>query len=124
MIRNRTLAVLAGAALTSLAAPAQAQMYEKISVTNSTGYTIAEIYMSPSRTYDWEEDILGRDLLDDGGVVEIDFRRSVETCDWDLKVVYGDGEEAVWDRLDLCEDWQFELFYNARSGDTHLTSSH
>ena len=98
-------------------------MYEKITVANSTGYTISEIYISPSTTTNWEEDVLDWDILTDGEEVEIDFRRSENTCDWDMKVVYDDGEEAVWAGLDLCEDWYFQLFYNVSSGETHLTSS-
>lgn len=123
--RNRLIAAIGAVALTGLAAvPAIAQMYEKITILNSTGYTISEIYISPSDTNDWEEDVLDIDILPDGNDVRIDFRRAADTCDWDLKVVYDDGDEAVWDNLDLCEDWHFELFYNARTGDTRLVSTH
>ena len=112
------------AALAALSAtPVLAQMYEDITIENSTGYTISEIYISPARSADWEEDVLDWDVLQNGQEVKIDFKRSANTCDWDLKVVYSDGDEAVWDGLDLCEDWHFELFYNAGSGDTHLVSS-
>ena len=112
------------AALAALSAtPVLAQMYEDITIENSTGYTISEIYISPARSSEWEEDVLDWDVLQNGQEVKIDFKRSANTCDWDLKVVYSDGDEAVWDGLDLCEDWHFELFYNAGSGDTHLVSS-
>jgi hypothetical protein len=30
----------------------------------------------------------------------------------------------VWDGLNLCEDWHYELFYNARTGDTRLVATH
>lgn len=115
-----------GAALATLAvtAPAWAQMFEKITVVNSTGYTISEVYIAPATSQSWEEDVLGIDVLVDGDAVEIDFRRSENTCDWDLLVVYDDGEQAVWDGLNLCQDWHYELFYNARSGDTRMVASH
>lgn len=106
------------------AVPAWAQMFEKITLVNSTGYTISEVYIAPSRSKSWEEDILGRDVLGDGEEVEVDFRRSENTCNWDLLVVYDDGEQAVWDGLNLCQDWHYELFYNARTGDTRLVASH
>ncbi|WP_370034120.1 argininosuccinate lyase [Qipengyuania mesophila] len=119
------LKLCAGAALAIGATSAViAQMYENITLVNSTGYTISEIYISPASSRSWEEDVLDWDVLEDGQEFEVDFRRSENTCDWDLKVVYDDGEEAIWDGLDLCEDWHFELFYNARTGDTHLTASH
>ncbi len=116
---------IAGALLAALAAvPALAQMFERITVVNSTGYTISEIYISPASARSWQEDVLDWNVLADGQEVEIDFRRSENTCNWDLMVVYSDGEEAVWDGLDLCTDWHYELFYNARTGDTQLVSSH
>jgi hypothetical protein len=104
--------------------PAMAQMYEKITLVNSTGYTISEVYIAPAASSSWEEDVMGRDVLVDGQDVVIDFRPSENTCDWHLMVVYDDGERAVWDGLNLCDNWHFELFYNARSGDTRLVASH
>ncbi len=125
MSRQRILTGIVGAVLLVLGAvPALAQMFEKITVVNSTGYTISEIYISPAVEQSWEEDVLDWDVLGDGREVEIDFRRSENTCDWDLMVVYDDGEEAVWDGLDLCQDWHFELFYNGTTGETRLVSSH
>jgi hypothetical protein len=125
MIAKHLLTALAGAATLGLAAgPAAAQMFESITIRNSTGYTISEIYISPSRTNDWEEDVLGRRELSDGDDYSVDFRAAQNTCDWDLKVVYQDGEEAIWPGIDLCEDWHFELFYNARTRDTRLVSTH
>lgn len=125
MIAKRLLAALVGAGVLGLVAvPAGAQMFERITIQNSTGYTISEIYISPSRTNDWEEDVLDLTVLTDGADFSVDFRRAENTCDWDLKVVYEDGEEAIWPDLDLCEDWHFELFYNARTRDTRLVSTH
>ncbi|MEE4154097.1 MAG: hypothetical protein V2I27_08045 [Erythrobacter sp.] len=125
MKHTRIFAGIAAAAVLALAAvPALAQMFEKITLVNSTGYTISEVYIAPAFEQTWEEDVLDWDVLPDSQEVEIDFRRSENTCDWDLMVVYDDGEAAVWDGLDLCEDWHFELFYNARTGETRLVSSH
>lgn len=123
MIKRIALAGVTAAAAFALAAPAMAQMYDKATIENSTGYTISEIYIAPSKSNDWEEDVLDWDVLKDGQEVSISFRKAANTCDWDLKVVYDDGDEAEWEHLDLCENWHFELFYNARTGDTHLTAS-
>jgi hypothetical protein len=125
MTGKRMLAGAAATAMFALAAvPAGAQMFERITVVNSTGYTINEVYIAPSSERSWQEDILDVDILVDGAEVEIDFRRSENTCDWDLLVVYDDGEQAVWQGLDLCTDWHYELFYNANTGDTRLVASH
>lgn len=124
MNRKSLLAAVVGAAALGLAAvPAAGQMFERITITNSTGYTISEIYISPADTYAWEEDVMGKRELPDGDAVEIDFRRAENTCDWDLKVVYDDGEEAMWDGLDLCQNYGFQLFYNAGSGQTWLVTT-
>ena len=119
----KKIAIASALAATVVTAPLYAQMFEKITVVNSTGYTITEVYISPADTNEWEEDVLDWDVLEDGQEFELDFRRAENTCDWDLRVVYDDGEDAIWDGLDLCQDWHYELFYNARTGDTHLTSS-
>lgn len=124
-MKRRLFTALAGTVLVAAAAvPALAQMFEKITIVNSTGYTISEIYIAPAFETSWEEDVLSWDVLRDGQEVEIDFRRAENTCDWHLMVVYDDGEQAVWDGLDLCEDWHYELFYNATTGDTKLVSTH
>lgn len=124
MTRTRLFAAVAATGLLGLAAiPAWAQMFEKITIVNSTGYTINEVYVTPSNERTWQEDVMARDTLPDGQEVEIDFRRSENSCNWDLMVVYSDGEEAVWNGLNLCQDWHYELFYNARSGETKLVSS-
>lgn len=125
MTRTGWLAGLVGAGALALSPAALlAQMFEKITIANSTGYTISEIYIAPSKARTWQEDVMDLDVLRDGTEVEIDFRRSENTCNWDLLVVYSDGEQAEWNGLDLCTDWHFELFYNARTGDTRLVSSH
>ena len=73
MNRKSLLAAVVGAAALGLAAvPAAGQMFERITITNSTGYTISEIYISPADTYAWEEDVMGKRELPDGDAVEID----------------------------------------------------
>jgi hypothetical protein len=125
MIANRLLAALASVGVLGLAAvPASAQVYDRITFENSTGYTISEIYLSPADTADWEEDVLGRRELFNGKEYWIDFNDAENTCEWDLRVVYKDGEEAIWSDLNLCRDWHFELFYDPRTGNTWLTPSH
>ncbi|QYJ05954.1 hypothetical protein [Qipengyuania flava] len=124
-MNTRTWLGITGAAALAFggATAAMAQMYEKIRLVNSTGYTIAQIFISAGHKQTWEEDVLDWDVLEDGQTFDLDMRRADNTCDWDLRVVYSDGDEAVWDGLNLCDNWHFELFYNARTGETHLTGS-
>lgn len=85
---------------------------------NKTGYDIHEVYVSAASTNSWEEDVMGRDALVNGSSVDISFANSENACKWDLKAVYEDGEEAVWDNFDLCTISKITIFYNQSTGVT------
>ncbi len=87
---------------------------------NSTGYTLNEVYVSPSKINDWEEDVLGVDILKDGNRTSITFSRDTDACLWDLKVVYDDGETAEWDAINLCNISVANISYDRKSGDTSI----
>ena len=57
-----------GAAITAVALPclvllAFAQGKQNFTLVNQTGYDISEVYVSPANSSDWEEDVLGEDIL-------------------------------------------------------------
>ncbi|WP_245593413.1 hypothetical protein [Azospirillum halopraeferens] len=118
----KMLTSLAAATLMSLtlAAPvgALAQGKQDFSLVNRTGYTISEVYVSPSASNDWEEDVLGRDVLSNGETVHITFSRGTKSCHWDLKVVFDDSEEAEWEKFDLCTVSKISLSYDRNKGTT------
>ena len=113
---------IAGAALAlavSSSALLAAEARQDFVLVNKTGYAISEAYVSPSKSDDWEEDVLGRDTLADGEAWEIRFHRTVKTCKWDLKVVYeDDNSHAVWDSIDLCTVGKITIHYNRKSDTT------
>lgn len=122
---KRLFAAMVGAAALGLAAgPASAQVYERIYIENSTGYTISEIYLSPADVAEWEDDVLGFRELANGKEYWVDFSGADNVCGWDLRVVYQNGVDAVWEDLNLCRDWHFELFYDPRNRQTWVTPSH
>lgn len=86
-----------------LAVSANAQGKQDFTLRNATGKTIKELYVSPTTTNNWEEDILGDDTLANGKSVDISFSRSEKADKWDLKVVFNDGSDAVWEKLNLSE---------------------
>lgn len=102
---------------------AQAQSRQDFTLVNRTGYDISEVYISPGKADDWEEDILGSDdTLDDGDQKEIKFKRVGKTCIWDLKVVYDeDDSTAVWHDIDLCKVSKITIRYNKKSDTTSAT---
>jgi hypothetical protein len=63
---------------------------------NDTGFTVDELYMSPHRSNQWGRDLLGSTTLDDGDSTTI-WAESVFSEPYDVKVVYSDGTEHVFD---------------------------
>jgi hypothetical protein len=107
-------------AMSAFAGSAQAaEAKQDFVLVNKTGYELKAVYVSPSKSDDWEEDVLGKDTLDDGETWEIKFRRSVRTCKWDLKVVYSvDSSTAVWSDIDLCTVEKITIRYNKNTDTT------
>ena len=97
---------------TALSTPLVAQQSKlDFTLQNRTGLTIQELYVSPDESDDWEEDVLGRDVLKHNESIDITFSRSEKTCDWDLKIKDEDGDEIEWDSLDLCAASHITLLY-------------
>lgn len=107
---------MAGIALiafaTTLSAPLMAQQSKlDFTLLNRTGVVIMELYVSPDEANDWEEDVLGRDVLKHNESVDITFSRGEKSCDWDLMIKDEDGDEIEWDSLDLCAASHITLLY-------------
>ena len=70
---------------------------------NKTGLTVYEFYVSSSKTNDWEEDVLGQDVLEHGQSVTIRFTAAEKQCLYDMKTVDEDGDELFWTGINLCK---------------------
>ena len=106
----------------SFTGPAHAEGRQDFDLANRTGYEIKEVYVSPSKSDDWEEDVLGDGTLPDGNSVHIKFHRATQSCNWDLKVVYTDDDSsAVWQNVNLCEIEKVTIHYNRKSDTTSAT---
>ena len=70
---------------------------------NASAADIAFVYVSPTATNDWGDDILGSDLLAAGQSTDVTFRAfDGNTCMYDVKVVGVGGEEGYLYKVDLC----------------------
>ncbi|BAZ17339.1 hypothetical protein NIES4071_92170 [Calothrix sp. NIES-4071] len=73
-------------------------------VVNKTGYSITRLFVSKSNTQDWEEDILGRHVLDSGEATDVSFSGfSAGECHFDIRAEFDDGEVAEGYKVNLCE---------------------
>lgn len=70
---------------------------------NDSSVIIDEVYVSTINTDDWEEDILGQDILPSGESVNITFSRDADgTCAYDIKVVTEPDTSVVLPNVNLC----------------------
>lgn len=109
-IRRLVGSCVAAVAL-SLAAGAASAGDQDFTVSNDTGVEIHKLYTSPHSADDWEEDVLGEDVLPDGESLEIAFSPRETAALWDLRVEDEDGNAITWTRLNLLEISTVTLHY-------------
>ena len=69
------------------------------------GTVIAKLFVSTSDTSDWEEDTLGKDVLNPGESWDISFSKydgDAGKCLYDIKAVTAAGAEAYLYKVNLC----------------------
>lgn len=81
-------------------------------IVNDTGYEIYELYVSESVSDTWDEDVLDDDTLDDGESMMVRFSTTSRHRWWDIKIVDEEGDEAVFDHIDLSRVSRVELYYD------------
>jgi hypothetical protein len=95
-------ALIAAAAMVSAYAPATADENKKIKIINETRHKIVRFYASRVGTKDWEEDILGEDVLGIGQSVTINFGTG-DYCVYDFKAIFDDGDALEKYRVNVCD---------------------
>jgi hypothetical protein len=73
-----------------------------VRIVNNTGVPMTHFYASTSDTDEWEEDILGRDILDDGEEVNVNIDDGSGECMYDFKGVFKGGQSVVKKKVDVC----------------------
>ena len=120
---RHVIAAVAFMAAATFGTAVLAQGKQDFELINQTGYDISEVYVSAAKTDDWEEDVLGRDILDNGETLEISFDRGTKSCKWDLKVVYDDDDSsAIWYDFDLCQISSITIHYDRKKDVTSATT--
>ncbi len=79
---------------------------------NQTGVTISQFFISPTSVDDWQEDVLGVDVLDDGDSVDIVFSRHEDARLFDMKVIDSEDDSYEWFKIPLDEVNILTLSFN------------
>jgi hypothetical protein len=114
MIFRKSL--LAVAAMTALLGSAAAIAGDAdFTLVNKTGYTIREIYISPTAKSAWGNDRMGNNNLENNKSRLFKFSDKAN-CDQDLKVVFESGDqEVIWENIDLCQINKISVKYDKAS---------
>jgi len=105
------------ALLLCLVVSAKAALDLDFTLVNKTGYDIKEVYVGPTSSDDWGDNVL-KDILKDGQGLELKFHPKATAEKWDIKVVYTDGETAWWKGYKLTEITKINLFWSKADGST------
>ncbi|MEB3148287.1 MAG: hypothetical protein VKL60_04605 [Sphaerospermopsis sp.] len=69
---------------------------------NKTRANMTEFYASPSGVKNWENDILGDDVLRSGKAIEINFNDERTTCIYDFQAKFADGDVVEKYDINIC----------------------
>lgn len=84
---------------------------QDFTLVNSTGLVIDELYVSPSESEEWDEDVLGKEVLRVDEECDILFNPKEEVCLWDIKITDEEGDEIEWEKIDLCKAVRVILYW-------------
>ena len=107
-IQSATALALA-TALFALTNGSAIAMERKVQINNQTSFTIVEFYASNTGTTDWQEDILGSDVLPSGSSVSINIDDGSGYCKYDFLAVFDDGDQLVSADNNVCELDEFNF---------------
>ncbi len=86
----------------AIATPAAA-LDRRVKIVNNTNVTIVKFYGSNKGAKTWEEDILGRDVINPGTAMMINFDDGSGYCKFDFKAVFADGDVLVKKNVNICK---------------------
>ena len=113
-LSKRLLSILGLVSVLAIGATALRAGDQDFVLVNKTGYDIDEVYVAPANEKEWGQDVMGKDTLDNGDKVTIEFSHKEKECMWDMKIVFSDEEEAVWEDFDLCKVREITLRYEKK----------
>ena len=97
--------------VTTPSVSAQAAAAQDFLLVNKTGIEINALYVTPHKSKDWGDDILGADTLAVDADLEIVFHPRETAKLWDLRIEDEDGNFIEWDSLNLIKIAKLTLYY-------------
>ena len=90
---------------TAVAAPVQSRdgLNRRVRIHNNTGWTMTHFYASDSRITDWQEDMLGRDVLAAGRSIMMNIDDGSGACLYDFKARFSNGQELTRFNINVCQ---------------------
>lgn len=93
---------LAIAALTLLITAGASAADYYVDLTNKTGYTIVYMYISPGKSKNWEEDVLGKDVLRNGATQRVNLT-GYSSPIFDIRLEDEDGDSYTFWKVDVAK---------------------
>ena len=102
--------LLAGLVLPALACGAASAEDLEFRLINNSGYDNVEFHVSDPEDETWSDDLMPSGyVLPDGNYVDVLISDGADYCEYDLRVVWEDGDEYVEYGSDICELGEWEL---------------
>ena len=106
----KLMSYLAGAAFAAAVSVAPAYAEDLVfMLDNQSSGAVQEFYASPVGVDDWEEDILGQDVLPAGEALRITIADGRTVCEYDLRFVFDDGSDMEERNINLCETGSYTV---------------
>lgn len=104
--------LMVGMIIGSFGNTAQAATWKDLTILNTTGKTITEVYLVISGYETWGKDLLGESILQNGSTKKIRF--DTDYSRYDFKIVFDDGKSITWkgnNALTLTGRWRLTIYY-------------
>jgi hypothetical protein len=76
---------------------------------NHSTFSVIEFHASPNDVANWEDDILGQDILAAGDSVEVTIADGRGQCEYDLRFKFEDGDVIERPGVNLCDTGSYTL---------------
>ncbi len=96
-------AAIAGAAAAQPASPSPPAGEHQVALTNSGGAVVSAVYVAPSGSPDFSDDLLGKQVASVGKTVHVKVKDPSGSCLFDVQFLMADGTTITRKGVNLCQ---------------------